>query len=84
MTHEELKREFRLMKAEMRQIKALLDVLVEKADTQPLMTMHAAAKRLNCSYNKMQNLVSNGEIGCTMVGKRKMFTEANIREYLNN
>lgn len=84
MTREELKREFRLMKAEMRQIKALLDVLVEKADTKPLMTMQAAAKRLNCSYNKMQTLVSNGEIGCTMVGKRKMFTEANIREYLNN
>lgn len=80
MTHEELKREIRTLRAEMREMKALLATLVVQQS--PLMNMHDAAKRLNCSYRQMQRLVADGEINCVLVGKRKMFTEQSLHSYL--
>ena len=82
MTHEELKRELRDMKRQLRTMEQLLNTLVCRVETNPLMTMQAAAQRLHCSYRQLQKIVNDGAIGCTLVGKRKMFTEENIREYL--
>ena len=80
MTHEELRRELREIKHAIRILEQTISVLV--IDKQPLLTPLDVTKRLNISYGKLQNMLAKGEIGCVTVGRRKMFTEKNIIDYL--
>ncbi len=61
----------------------MLKLLKQETEKAPLVTLRGAAARLGCSYKKMLEIAESGEIGFSYVGKRKMFTETNILDYLN-
>lgn len=82
MTHEELKRELREIKRTLRSLEEALNFIVLSTDQKKLLTLRQVAEKINRSYSQTQKLVNNGELGYTMVGKRKMFTHKNISDYL--
>ena len=82
MTHEELKRELREIKRTLRSLEEALNFIVLSTDQKKLLTLRQVAEKINRSYSQTQKLVNNGELGYTMVGKRKMFTQKNISDYL--
>lgn len=83
MNDEQLKRELREVRAELKAIRLMLKLLKQETEKAPLVTLRGAAARIGCSYNKMLEIAESGEIGFSYVGKRKMLTEANILDYLN-
>lgn len=82
MTNEELKRELREVKRALRSLETQVSILLSNAEQKPLLTLREVAVRLNRSYSQTKKLVKDGELNCTIVGKRKMFTEKNISDYL--
>lgn len=80
MTHEELKRELREIRQAIRSLEQSISSIV--VEQQPLFNSLEATKMLKCSYRKLLDMLAKGEIECVTVGKRKMFTEKNINDYL--
>ena len=82
MTHEEIKREFRELKKQLRIVTEMLNSMMCDNDKTPLLSMKQTAVRLNCSYRQLKKITATGEICYTLVGKRKMFSQKNITDYL--
>lgn len=82
MTHEELKRELREIKRTLRNLEVTLNSIMLNTEQKQLLTLRQVAEKINRSYSQTQKLVNNGELGYTLVGKRKMFSQTNINDYL--
>jgi excisionase family DNA binding protein len=49
-----------------------------------LYTKEEAAKLLRISEKTLDKLVARGEINSTKIGRRRIFTESHIKQYIEN